>query len=121
MKKKKLIKTIVLILFILMVCFFLYNFVNSFRFGKQVISIDTLTQIYSDSNIEAIIDVKDKKDNSLKSNVKVELFDSDGKKVKNVQGKYPKSETEKINALIPLTEDIETGKYELKVTSKYKL
>ncbi len=121
MKKKKIIKTIVLILFILIVVFFLYNFVNSFRFGKQIISIDTSTQIYSDSNIEAIIDVKDKKDNSLKSNVKVELFDSDGKKVKNVQGKYQKSETEKINALIPLTEDIETGKYELKVTSKYKL
>lgn len=120
MKKKKVIKTIVLILFILLVCFFLYNFVNLFRIGKQIISIDTSTQVYSDSNIEAVIDVRDKKNNSIKSNVKLELFNSDGKKVKKIKGDYKKEEDNKINALIPLTEDIETGKYELQVTSKYK-
>lgn len=120
MKKKNIVKTIILTVFIFLICFFLYNFVTRLRLGKQTIILNTSTQIYSDSNIEAIIDVCDKKSNSIKSNVYIELLDSNGKKVKDIKEKYKKEEEKKIQALIPLSKDIQTGSYELKVTSKYK-
>lgn len=120
MKKKKIVKAVILTVFIFLICFFLYNFITRLRLGKQTIILNTSTQIYSDSNIEAIIDVCDKKNNSIKSNVCIELLDSNGKKVKDINEKYKKEEEEKIQAIIPLSKDIQTGSYELKVTSKYK-
>ena len=64
MKKKKVIKAIVLILFVLLVCFSLYNFISYFRIGKQKINVSTSSQIYSNSSIEAIINVTDEKNNN---------------------------------------------------------
>ena len=90
MKKKKIVKAVILTVFIFLICFFLYNFITRLRLGKQTIILNTSTQIYSDSNIEAIIDVCDKKNNSIKSNVKLELFNSDGKKVKKIKWDYKK-------------------------------
>lgn len=120
MKKKKVIKAIVLILFVLLVCFSLYNFISYFRIGKQKINVSTSSQIYSNSSIEAIINVTDEKNNSIKSNVKLELLDSEGKKVKGIKQNFKKEEDKKIEVSIPLSNEIDTGKYELKLTSTSK-
>lgn len=120
MKKKKVIKAIVLILFVLLVCFFLYNFISYFRTGKQKINISTNSQIYSNSSIEAIINVTDEKNNSIKSNVKLELLNSEGKKVKGIKQNFKKEEDKKIEVSIPLSNEIDTGKYELKLISTSK-
>ncbi len=120
MKKKKVIKTIILVLFVLLICFCLYNFIGYLRIGKQKINISTTSQVYSNSSIEAIINVTDKKNNSIKSNVKIELLDSDGKRIKGVKESYKKPENEKVEVSLPLSSEIETGKYELKITSTSK-
>lgn len=117
MKKKK---AIVLILFVTLVCFSLYNFINYFRIGKQKINVSTSSQIYSNSSIEAIINVTDKKNNSIKSDVKIELLDSEGKKVKGIKQNLKKEEDQKVQVSIPLSNEIDTGKYELKLTSTSK-
>lgn len=121
MKKKKAIKAIILTLFVLLVCFCLYNFISYFRSGKQMINVSTSSQIYSNSSIEAIINVTDKNNNSIKGNVKLELLDADGKKVKGIKQNYKKDEDEKIEVSIPLSNEIDTGNYELKLTATSKM
>lgn len=117
MKRKKIIKTIVLALFVILICFFLYNFISYFRTGKQKINVSTTSQVYSNSNIEAIIDVDDKNNNSIKSKVKIELLDSDGRRVKGIKKSYQKEENKNIEVSIPVPSEVKTGKYQLKVTS----
>lgn len=120
MKQKKIFKAIVVILFVLLVSFCLYNVATIFRVGKQEITISTASQLYRNSNLEAQIDVTDKNDNSIKGNVKFELL-KDGKKVKGMTSNYKKQEDQKLQIALPISEDIETGKYSIKVTATSKM
>ena len=116
---KKRFKVLGIILVIAIFIFSLYNFITYLRCGNQRIQISASNKYDSNSNIEAIISVSNYKNNeSIKSNLKSELIDSNDKKVKGVSEviNVEKDETASISMKIP--ENIKTGNYKLKVTSK---
>lgn len=119
MKKKKVAKAILLSLFILISIFFIIALYKSFRNGNQQIRWNSNTKYYANSNLTATIQVKDNKQNPLKSTVKVQLVDDNNKKVKKANAKYKQEAGEDINIQIPIPE-VESGTYylEAKVSSK---
>lgn len=117
--KKKLFKAIGIILIVALFIFALYNFCIYLRSGNQRIQVSTSNKYNSDSNIEAIIRVFSYKNNeSIKSNLKVELLDSNGKKVKGVSEKYSLEKNDTASISIPIPKETKTGNYNLKITSK---
>lgn len=122
MKKSRMLKSVILVIFAALIIFCVYNLYNSLRTGNQSIEIITGNQYYSNSNIEAIIKVKDiKKYESISSTIKLELLNSSGKKVKGIKETYKIEEGESANITIKLLDDMETGSYSIKVTSKSKI
>lgn len=116
---KKRSKTLFRLLILVLVIFCVYCTFKAFTTGKQVIEITTNSKYYKSDNLEAIIEVKNRKnDESLKSNLKIELLDSDEKKVKNFKESYAKNENEEASISIPFPENVESGNYTLKVTAK---
>ena len=96
----------------------LYHFVTYFQSGKQKIEVSINQKYYTESNIEALVRVKDaKKDISKDGNLKVELLNSQGKKIKGIKQKYKLEEGKDVTVSIPLSKEIESGNYSLKLTA----
>jgi len=121
MKKTKILKSLAILIIAILAIFCIYNLINWIITGKQSIEVITGKQYYSNSNIEAIVKVKDlKKDLSVASKIKVELLRSDGKKVKGIGEKYKVEEGESANISMKIPDELETGSYSLKITSTHK-
>lgn len=122
MKKTKIINSLVILVFTALVIFCIYNLFIALRAGNQAVEIITGKQYYTNSNLEAILKVKDsKKGLSVASKAKIELLKSDGKKVRGIKDTYEIAEGESANVNIKLPTNIETGSYIIKatVTSKF--
>lgn len=120
MKNKSQVKKAVSIVLKLLITFtFLYCLIAFVVTGKQNINVETVSTFYGGSNLNATISVSDKKTKAdMKSSLKVELLNSDNKKVKNVKEKCKIDKGEKADISLELPENLETGKYTLKVISK---
>lgn len=117
--KSNIKKKISIIIEVIILIIFLYSLILVIRSGKQKLTIKTISNFYSGSELEAVVQVTDKKtEEKLKSNITVELLNNDGKKVKGVKEKYKIEAGEDASISLPLPEDLESGKYNLKVTSK---
>lgn len=117
--KNNIAKKVAIVIEIIILIIFLYSLIFVIRSGKQKLTIKTVSNFYSDSELSAIVEVTDKKtDERLKSNITVELLNSDDKKVKGVKENYKIEEGEEANISLSLPENLEGGKYTLKVTSK---
>ena len=116
--KKTRRKKVLLILIILVAIFALYNLSQIFFSGKQTIKVAINEKYYAGNNIQSIIEVRKSKNNNLiKSKLKVVLKDENNKTVKGTKENYKIEEGEIGNVDIKVPEDIEPGKYSLKVTS----
>lgn len=117
MKRKKILKLITLILFLVLFVYEGYNVLSYFTKGNLEISTKTSQSAYSGSNIEALVSVEKRNGKLVDSKVKIQLYDSDGKKVKNTKEsqKLEKGEDKAFSIKVP--ENMETGKYTLKVTA----
>lgn len=117
--KSNIKKKISIIIEVIILIIFLYSLIFVIRSGKQELTVKTISNFYSGSELEAIVQVTDKKtEEKLKSNITVELLDNNGKKVKGVKEKYKLEAGEDANVSLTLPEDLESGRYDLKVTSK---
>ncbi|MBR3133860.1 MAG: hypothetical protein IKG56_00170 [Clostridia bacterium] len=111
--KKKIAKIIGIIIFLILIVVGIYNSYYWIVSGKQNIRISTSTNAYVNSDLYvSIIAQKDKTDLETKS--QIELLDSKGKRVKNVNVKYDGN-----NAILSIP-DIEKGTYYIKATVSSK-
>lgn len=111
--KKKIAKSIGLLIFIAIVIIAIFNVHNWIVCGKQYIKINTSSKAYTNSNLYVSIIAQDK-GVDLETNTKLKLLDSNGKNVKGVEITY-----EDNNAILSIPE-IDAGNYliEAKVSSK---
>ena len=111
--KKKIVKGIGLIIFIAIVIVAICNVYGWIVSGKQFIKINTSSKAYTNSDLYVSI-ISQEHGVDLDTKTKLNLLDSTGKKVKNVNIKY-----ERNNAILSIP-DIEAGNYllEAKVSSK---
>lgn len=119
MTKKKVGKIILYIIITLLVIFSCYYFWSFFAKGKQRITVKTSTSYYSGSEINATVSVNNSKTyKSMESKITVALYDNDDKKVKDVSAKCEIEKGEEGEISLSLPNDLETGKYTLKLKSK---
>lgn len=85
---------------------------------KQKIIVKYNTNISTATNLETIVSVVDKNGNTKKSNLVLELFDNDNKKVKGVKEKYKLDEGEVANCSLAIPADLAAGNYNLKLTAR---
>lgn len=126
MKKKKILTSIIFVLFCMTLIFFMYNLFFALTTGKNKVDITLNKKYYAGSNINASIQVYDKEmynvptKNTIASKVKVTLYDSDHKKVKNIKETYNSESGETIDTELKIPEDLKPGVYnlEFKVSTK---
>lgn len=119
MTKKKVGKIILYIIITLLVIFSCYYFWSFFAKGKQRITVKISTSYYSGSEINATVSVNNSKTyKSMESKITVALYDNDDKKVKDVSAKCEIEKGEEGEISLSLPNDLETGKYTLKLKSK---
>ena len=119
MSKRKKLKGFFFIIIAIMLIISAYNFFAFFTKGKQVISVSSSSTYYSGSDINATVSVKKvKNDKLIDAKLKAELYDKENKKIKNVKDQIKIEKGEKANFVLDIPEDLETGNYTLKITSK---
>ena len=119
MGRKKLFKILYFAIVTVILVLSVYNFFAYFTKGKQAITIKTSSSYYSGSDISATVSVRKVKNNKdLEAKIVAELFDQNDKKVKDVHADGKVENGEELDILLNLPDDLETGKYTLKVTSK---
>ncbi len=122
MNKKKIKKVVFCIIIAFILLFLFYNLFLLFTKNKLNVSIETNNNFYTNSEIMGLIRVRDKNYNKLvKSKVKIELYDEQSKKIKDVSQKIdinPDEDDNNGNIFnLEIPEYIDTGKYFLKVTA----
>lgn len=119
MNKKKIRKSLLFIIIAAILIASVYNVFSFFTTGKQIISVNTSNTYYSGSDINATVSVKKVKDNKqIDAKVKMELYDEEEKKVKDVETECYIDKGESADLYLNIPEDLETGNYTLKITSK---
>lgn len=119
MNRNKVLKVIFSIAIIFMLLAAIYNISAFFTKGKQSITVKAMTTYYSGSDINATVSVKKvKNDKKIDAKIIAELYDKDNKKVKGVKEKYNIEAGEEADVSLELPENLETGNYTLKITSK---
>ena len=110
--KKKVVKYVLLIIYVLIVVLAIFNTYKWIVCGKQYIKISTSNKAYTNSDLYVSVIAQDK-GVDLNTETKIKLLDSNGKKVKDAIVSYDGS-----NAKISIPE-IEAGNYfiEAKVSS----
>lgn len=118
MNKKKILKTIGLIVIVLAILTIFYNLYKFFSTGKLVISVNANSIYYIDSDINVLVSVNKFEDNKqIKSTVKAQMYDSEGKKVKKAKSKIDLEKGEVGEISLNTTDDLETGEYTLKLSA----
>ena len=119
MSRKKISKILFYVIVAALFIASIYNIFVCFTSGKQAITVKTSSTYYSGSDISATVSVNKVKSNKdLKAKIIAELYDKDDKKVKEVYANGKVENGEELDLTLKLPEDLETGKYTLKVTSK---
>lgn len=119
MSRKKIGKILFYVIVAALFIASIYNIFIFFISGKQAITVKTSSTYYSGSDISATVSVNKVKSNKdLKAKIIAELYDKDDKKVKDVYANGKIENGEELDLTLNLPEDLETGKYTLKVTSK---
>lgn len=118
MKRKKILKSIFIIIQVILFITVLYNLFSYFTKGKLKINVKTSNTYYVGSNIDVLVDVsKSKTDKPVDSKVKLELYNNDGKKIKNAKAFAKIDKNNQENISINLPENLDKGKYDLKITA----
>lgn len=119
MSRKRLFKIIYFVIIATILIASIYNFSAFFTKGKQAITVKTSSTYYSGSDISATVNVKKVKNNKdIDARIVAELYDKNNKKVKNVKAEGEVEKGNDLDLSLNLPEDLETGNYTLKVTSK---
>ena len=119
MQKKNKTRAILCVIVVLLALCALWGFVSFFTKGKQLIEVQTAKTYYNGSEINAIVNVKHaKKDKLIDAKVTAELYNQEKKKVKGVKYVQKIDKGESANVLLELPENLESGNYNLRITSQ---
>ncbi len=119
MNKKKIRRSLFFIMIALILIASIYNVFSFFTTGKQMISVNTSNTYYTGSDISATVSVKKaNEDKLIDAKIKMELYDENEKKVKDVKAESYIDKGEYADLYLNIPEDLETGNYTLKITSK---
>ena len=117
MKQK--FKKIIQLLLVVIIVFIAYFIFKACTVENQKIIIKYCSNVSANTNLEAIVGVVDKNNNTKKSNITLELYNhKTGKKVKGVKEKYKLNEGEMATCELEIPENIEDGNYDLHVKAK---
>ena len=112
MEKKKKLTYFFVAITIIFAIFILFNIVKVIKTGNQKIQITSAVEFYSGSKFEAVLNVLDNETSyKIASKVKVNLLDSNHKKIKNAEIKFNTNENETANIILDLPETLEEGTY----------
>ena len=114
LKKKR--NVVLLCIIGIIMIFELCCIVSIFTKGKLKIYSQASSVYYKGSNIDVLVDVTETDGDLVASKIKMQLYDKDGKKVKNakVTEKVDKGKSGALSLKMP--DNIETGKYNLKIS-----
>ena len=120
MDRKKMRKGLLFIIIAAILIASIYNFFSFFTTGKQSISVNTSNTYYTGTDINATVSVKKSEYNGklIDAKVKMELYDENMKKVKDVKAEQYIDKGEVADLYLKVPEDLETGNYSLKITSR---
>ena len=119
MQNKNKTRAILCVIVVLLALCALWGFVSFFTKGKQLIEVQTAKTYYNGSEINAIVNVKHaKKDKLIDAKVTAELYNQEKKKVKGVKYVQKIDKGESANVLLELPENLESGNYNLRITSQ---
>lgn len=113
--KKKVMRFLLIIVAILAI-FCISNIMLAIRRGNQKVTITTSKSYYSDSKLSGGISVYDTKNNQVTGTAKLELLDSNGKKVKGTNTKIELNDNETTNFEFDVPK-LDEGIYYVKVTA----
>lgn len=116
MKQK--LKKLLILAFVVLAIFASHFVFKAFTVEKQRIYVKYNSSVTTNEEIEAIVSVFDKNDNTKKGKLTLQLLDADNKKVKGAKEKYKLQEGEQNVYTLAVPEDLETGNYSLKLTAK---
>lgn len=115
----KKIKPLLILVFIVLTLFFLYNLYGAISTDRLILNIITSNEFSTQGTPQALVEVKDKKTRkSIKSTVSVKMYDSNKKKVKTNTDTYKIEEGEKARVSIDLPEDIDARKLHFRLYCK---
>lgn len=119
-KKKKFdLKSVLLLLFVACVIITFYNAYLFFSTGEITTKLYVLEKYYTGTDFAASLDIIANKTNlPVQAEVKAQLYDPSGKKVKDAKVELNSESFEDLNIAFALNEDLEEGIYELKVKVK---
>ena len=114
LKKKR--NVLLLCIIGIIIIFELCCVISVFTKGKLKIYSQANSIYYKGSNIDVLVDVTGENGNLVASKIKMQLYDSNDKKIKDskVTEKIEKGESGVLSIKIP--DDIETGRYNLKIS-----
>lgn len=119
MKRKKALKAICLIIITALILTGFYNLFSYFTKGNLRINVKTSSTYYSGGNVDVLVDVSNEEsEKSVDSKVKLELYDSNGKKVKKTKTSKKVSKNIQEDISLNLPENLEEGSYDLKITAR---
>lgn len=119
MTKNKVLKIILLIAFCCLFIYSIYNLKCFFSSGNLLVHVNLNSNYYSGSNLIGSISVR-KKDTQkqINSKLKIELYEKNNKKIKGFKETYKLDKGEEAILDTKIPENLETGSYNLKITSK---
>ena len=122
MKKKKVFKIIAILFFVITVIFLVYNLIFYKITGNTQIHVLMNDIYYTGNDITATVKVHSKAHNgqyTIKSTVKVSLYDSEDKKVDGLkEEKYESDDLDVVKVAYKVPEDLKPGVYNLKFKIK---
>lgn len=124
MKKKKVFKIIAILFFVITVIFLVYNLIFYKITGNTKIKVSMNDVYYTGNDITATLRVYSNFNNgtnTIKSTVKVSLYDSEDKKVDGVkEEKYESDDLDVVKVAYKVPENLNPGIYTLKFKIKSK-
>ena len=121
-KKKRIdFNKICLILFAICTVFVFYNVFQYFETGEITAKLYLVDKYYTGAEFAASLDIKDNKTGlPLEATVEAQLYDRNGKKVKNGNTEVESNSFEDLNITLPISEDLKEGSYEIEFKIKSK-
>lgn len=120
MKKKKILKSLGILIILALSIVLIFSIVKYKQTGNQTVSIVTSDKYYINDKVEAVVEINSSKiiENG---NIKVKLLDSNKKTVKKTTKKFEIDDNAMASISMELPNNLEPGKYYIEIISKTNL
>ncbi|MGN1298780.1 MAG: MG2 domain-containing protein [Candidatus Scatovivens sp.] len=120
MKKKKILKSLGILIILALAIIVIFSIVKYKQTGNQTVSIVTSDKYYINDKVEAVVEINSSKIIE-KGNIKVKLLDSNKKTVKKTTQKVEIDDNAMASISMELPNNLEPGKYYIEIIAKTNL